>query len=515
VTGQGARRRWIAPGRADLSERLRVAPAGAVRVELRAGRRLVGRRTLVPSLTEPAATEPDGPAAFSLEGSPGLQPPYDPEIPDYTADCSDAGGVMLRAAVPAGQSLSIDGGPARSATEFEQTVALTPGQGFRFTVTDERGEREHGVRCLPADFPTWTVTREAGVQADLLAFAPRNTGVGDYAVIADSNGVPLWWYKPVGAVPLDFKVLPGGTVTWARYPGMFGFSETTYDHLGLDGTFLGSISPVGVGADHHDLQVLPNGNRLLIGYPRRDHVDLSAIGGPSDATVVDGEIQEVTPAGELVWSWNTKDHVAVTETDWPADQVIGSSRSGPVYDIAHVNSVEVDGSGVIFSARHLNAIYRVRRDGGIAWKLGGTRTSASLDFVDDPLGAASFGGQHDARRLSDGTVTLFDNGSGRGRPPRSLRYAIDEGAGTATLLEQVVDPATPLSSCCNSTRKLPGGNWVVTSEQQGTITELTPAGRAVLTLRFARGSTYRAVPYSGGEMSRTELRDGMDAMHSR
>ena len=57
---------------------------------------------------------------------------------------------------------------------------------------------------------------------------------------------------------------------------------------------------------------------------------------------------------------------------------------------------------------------------------------------------SGFGGQHDARVLSDGSVTIFDNGFHSDpvlrHPPRAVRYAIDRGAGTATLLEQINDP---------------------------------------------------------------------------
>jgi hypothetical protein len=520
----GGSRRHVSPGRHQLSKRLRVRNAAAVRLELRAGRRVIGRKRLLPvprEVPDPDVPDP-GPAALSVSTSPGLIPGYDPSIPDYTVRCADAGAVELQAAVPAGQTMTVDGGPERTATTFAQSIALEPNQAFRFTVGDGTTTREHVVRCLPADFPSWTVERNAEPDSDWLAFTPRTTGTGEYAIIADSHGIPVWWNQPPGggAAATDLKVLPDGTLAWARAVAS-PFNATSYDHVTLDGQFLGSISTVGVGADHHDLQVLPNGNYLLVAFPPRYNVDLTPEGGPSDATVVDGEIQEVEPDGDLVWAWNTKDHIDRAEwASWGVLNTLINSQYGPVYNPAHVNSLEVDGvdgEGVIFSARHLNAIYRINRfTDEIDWKLGGTTTSRSLTIVGDTRFAnSSFGGQHDARRLSDGTVSVFDNGTGRNRAPRSVRYRINPATKTATLVEELEDPRAPVSVCCNSSRRLPTGRWVVTNETSRTISELTPSGEAILRLQFSAGSTYRAIPYSEDVLQRGALRAGMDTMHPR
>src|SRR5205823_12065111 len=99
------------------------------------------------------------------------------------------------------------------------------------------------------------------------------------------------------------------------------------------------------------------------------------------------------------------------------------------WDNVHINSVSVDGDGVVFSARQLDAIYRIERaTGAIDWKLGGTRTSRSLRVVGDPGGGpTTFGGQHDVQVLPDGTITVYDNGSKLSRAPRAVRYRIDRG----------------------------------------------------------------------------------------
>ena len=60
---------------------------------------------------------------------------------------------------------------------------------------------------------------------------------------------------------------------------------------------------MGAPTDGHDLEVMPNGHYLTLSYVPRNGVDLSKYGGPRRATVVDAEVQEVTPRGKRVWRW--------------------------------------------------------------------------------------------------------------------------------------------------------------------------------------------------------------------
>jgi hypothetical protein len=139
--------------------------------------------------------------------------------------------------------------------------------------------------------------------------------------------------------------------------------------------------------------------------------------------------------------------------------------------------------------------------------------------VNDPLAPVEFRGQHDARILPDGSLTVHENGfhPGSTRPPRAVRYVIDTTARTATLVEQMNDPgtvATPL--CCGSARKLPGGDWVINWGSAGVTTEVSPAGDRVFSLTFDdKLFSYRAHPVMPGVLSRDALRDGMDEQFPR
>jgi hypothetical protein len=287
----------------------------------------------------------------------------------------------------------------------------------------------------------------------------------------------------------------------------------------LDGSLVRRISAVGVDTDNHELQVMPNGDYLLVSYVlRATTVDLSQYGGPADARVLDAVVQEVSPKGKLVWSWNSKDHTAVADSTPLMGAVITNPSplpgGGVAYDLAHINSVEPAGDSVVISLRHLDAIFKVSRaTGAIEWKLGGTRTPESLDVVGEPEGSYVFSGQHDARLQPDGTLTVHDNRTAKKVGPRALRYRIDEAARTATKVEEIVDPGAVDSLCCGSARRLPGGNWVVSWGYNPLVRELSPKGKLVFGLRFGGGLfSYRAVPVRPGELSLRSLRTGMDAM---
>jgi hypothetical protein len=249
-------------------------------------------------------------------------------------------------------------------------------------------------------------------------------------------------------------------------------------------------------------------------------VNLSAHGGPSDATVVDAEIQELTPAGSPVWSWNSRDHIGLDQTGgwWPT--VIPNARTLPdgrvLYDPVHANAIEVDGSSILLSLRHTDAVYSIRRaDGHVEWKLGGTTTPESLTVLNDPHPSSPFGGQHDIRRLADGTVSVHDNGSRDGRRPRAVRYWINRADKTATLVDFVSDPAIPSSNCCGSARKLDGGQWLVSWGGLPIVAQYAPDDSLAAKLTFSGFFSYRPVPVPQTQVGAATLRQAMDTMFPR
>jgi hypothetical protein len=463
----------------------------------------VRRRIL--ALAAPAAIAlalPSQAAAVTISAKPRLQPKFSPGVSDYASRCRLGHPLRLKV--------------GRHIRHYR----LREGQA----ASVRAGGRTYHVRCLPKHFPKWTAERHDRQQAQWYLVTPTLGPHGSHIVAIFSRaGAPVWWMERP-TKPHDAKLMLDGNLAWSTFTnGQYASHSVPYEERRLDGTLVRRIAAVGAPTDGHDLQVLPNGHYLTLSYVPRDGVDLSPYGGPRRATVVDGEVQEVTRGGRRVWRWNTADHIALGESE----PFMKSIVSGPVktadgrlaHDLVHVNSVEPDGDSVLISMRQSDAVYKVsRRTGAIEWKLGGTHTPESLALtnVADPANVMT--GQHDARLLPDGTLTVHDNRTLSGEHPRAIRFSIDEAARSATLVEEVEDPQTAYSNCCGSARKLTGGDWVTSWGASGLVEELTPTGRRVFALHFGGhtgADSYRAFPIMPGRLSIGALRRGMDAMARR
>lgn len=452
----------------------------------------------------------DDPSQITV--SPTLYPPYSPAISDYVVRCEN-GPVEMDVAAGAGNTVEVDG-QAAATGDFTTSVELSVNQGFTFVRDTGATETSHHVRCLPDDFPEWTFEKYLAPRQQWYLVTP-----GFYNAIFDANGVPVWWFREP-AVPRNLNYLEDGTLTWSvGDPG----TDASYEIRSLDGSLLNTLKTVGSRTDVHDIQLLPNGNYLLMAENERETpTDITAFGGPDDATILDAELQEIEPDGDLVWSWNSGDHIGLDETGhWWDDYVLGLADTLGFYDVVHINSAEVVGDSIVVSMRHNDAIYSIDRStGDIEWKLGGTPVPESLTVQDDPY-PVPFGGQHDARILADGTLTAHDNGYLQGRPPRAVRFRIDEEAETATLIETMIDPDVPQALCCGSARRSASGSWVMAwggiGPTEHPVSEFTADGLRTFKLSFDDPAefSYRAVPVAAGELSPVALRTGMDTRFPR
>jgi len=451
---------------------------------------------------------------------PGLLPSWSEDFTDFTVGCQEP----VEFSVVSSDPVSIDGSESRNG-QFSDSVTLLPGQSTSIKV----GGSTQTVRCRPEDLPLPAVDGHGEglyLTAPTVSFGEK---IANYAMVINADGVPIWWYDDPDGRLFDFKLIDGETLAWTR-AGPWGFviQPNHYDLRKFDGTVAGTVGLVGhdVGTDQHDLQPTPDGGWLILGYQPRgcpaipaDCEDLSPWGGPSEANVIDAVVQKVNADNQLVWEWTSRGRIGLEESaawiSW-----LGSGTplpGGNSLDIIHMNSVEPSGDGFVFSARHLNAVYRVTDPSGsgqIDWKLGGTDTPESLSVSGDTQGSQVFGGQHDARMLADGTLTLHDNGSGWDRPPRMVRYSI--AGGSATLLESISEPQVTNSTCCGSARRLPDGNWLASWGASDQVVEYDPAGNPVFRLTWPGGLTsYRATRESPERLNPADLRAGMEAQYPR
>jgi hypothetical protein len=155
-----------------------------------------------------------------------------------------------------------------------------------------------------------------------------------------------------------------------------------------------------------------------------------------------------------------------------------------------------------------------RATGAVRWILGGKRDGFGV-----ARGATQFCAQHDARRLPDGDVTLFDNG-GRGNTEqgcprhqaRVLRFRLDPAQQTAQLVQALPSGRVGgageklLPVGFGSARMQPNGNMFVSWGTSGLISEVTPAGDVLYAVNLPNAS-YRAVrtPWVGAPRGRPAL----------
>ena len=469
-----------------------------------------------------------GPAGAAVKvTSPTLVPGYSARVTDFTVKCSSP--VSFAVTAGNGEKVSVDGKPARTGS-FTETVALSPGQAVRFRVEAAGATRTQNVRCLPEDFPLWKTEISGNPRAQwyLLTTSMKAIPGGGlpfhglpFIAVADSRGVPVWWYKEPAGPPMNAQFMGSKSIFWNVTTVNAG---SVHD---LNGRVTGEIEAVGTFTDQHDIQRTSDGGYLVIGaIPRpcpeipSECVDLTPWKGPKDATILDNEVQKLDRNGRLEWRWSSRDHISPEEVSrWvtsPFARPTVDLAGRDVYDLFHVNSVAEDGDGVLISIRHADALYRLADRGRrIDWKLGGTKTSRSLRVRGIAGGRKLFGGQHNARILRDGTITVFDNGTHWPRTPRALRFRLS--GRTATLVEKVTDRRARFALGTGSATRLSGGNWVVSwGVGSPFISEVTPSGRPVLTLTIPNAMfSYRVEPLEPGHLSAADLRAGMDAQYPR
>ena len=461
---------------------------------------------LVAGLIQPgsaAVAEAATPAtpSFSIVTNPPLAPAFDPSNQDYAIRCT--GQYSTQITTTGSGSVVVGGRSFRGPVNlYEPLVA-----GQEAVVT--KGGHSYFLRCLPSNFPPYgsTVTGQPQASGYLLDLQP-------YTVAFDSRGVPVWWYVDNGPfAPWDPKFFDSTTIGWAE-PAVGGCptpGQCSGDYVlrGLDGSLKKIVGGGTVPLDFHDLQQLPNGNYLGIMDVTRNCpavpsqcVDLSSWGLSSQAAISDNVIVEFNAANQVVWSWSVADHIDVAQAN--------ANWRDQYPDVIHMNSIEYAGNGgIIFSARHLDAVYRISmKTGAITWKLGGTPTPQSLAVTGNQY-PQLFSGQHDARLDADGTLTVHDNGSRANRPPRALRFSIDSTTMTASIVEQVSDSRAPSSFCCGSVQKLSTGDWVMSWGANDLMTELSPSGVPQLTITYPLRFSYREAPLKASVKA---LRGGMDAM---
>ncbi len=369
-------------------------------------------------------------------------------------------------------------------------------------VARDYNEMQH-FRSAPSLLPpALAVTASSGEIAPGYIFAAPYVGPGPSGPEIFNNNGELIWFDPLpsetSATNLQVQQLFGKPVLtwWQGYiPEQgFGVGEEI-----IDNTSYKQIGRVHAGngykADLHDFHITSQGTAVLTVF-NPIACNLSAVGGPAGGDVTDSVFEEIDLRTGLVRrEWHSLDHVPLSDS-YSAPE--GSSAEWP-YDYFHINSVDQQpGSMTLISARNTWGLYELSTiTGQVALRIGGKHNEVKQ------LNGAATAFQHDATALSNGTITVFDNGAVPKvhSQSRAIVVSLEPKSKTDTLLARYEHPSPALSAGSQGdVQTLSNGDLFVGWGAQPYFSEFAPNGQLLYDAHM-RGSyqSYRAYrfPWNG------------------
>jgi hypothetical protein len=371
--------------------------------------------------------------------------------------------------------------------------------------------------AVPASPPPVSVLTPATNLGKGDIFLTPTGATGTYAngpEIVNTNGDVVWFHAvPQGQTAADFRTqtYKGKPVlTWWQGTGLGGLAQgTDYiydDHYKQVATVQAGN---GLSADGHEFLITPWNTALILAYTTAT-ADLTAIGGPSNQTVVNGVVQEIDiETGKVLFEWNSADHVPFSQSEQP----LPASASTP-WDWFHINAVHVDGGNdLLIDARNTWTTYKVNRHTGeIAWQLGGKASSFTLAAAPGQVldnANEIFAWQHDPESLGHDRYTFFDNEStGTKQLPysRAVTVTLDEKRHVATLVASADQPEGLSAPSQGNAQTTAEGNLFVGWGSLPYVSAFDPAGKLIFNAQYPDGvNSYRAyfLPWEAGSESGT------------
>src|SRR5829696_4491334 len=338
-------------------------------------------------------------------------------------------------------------------------------------------------------------TQAQGTAPGHVFVAPEGGGAGQGgSMIFDDRGQVVWFRSlrhPINpssrVMNFEVQTYKGREVlTWGETPGEYVIFDSSYREIAR------LHAGTGYGGDHHEFLISPQDTALITIYNSVPQ-DLTAVGGSEGGRAWQGVVQELDiESGEVLFEWRSIDHVGLEETYVEAreDHYLG-------IDYFHLNSIDVDhDDNLLIAARETSAVYKVdRKSGEVIWRLGGKKS----DFEMGP--GAWFAYQHDARRLPDGTISIFDNGSlvfENGIPraveeSRGIVLELDEREMRASLVREYTHPDEQHADAAGNLQVLPNGNAFMGWGRAMAVSEFGKDGRLLFDARLPpQNRSYRA-----------------------
>jgi hypothetical protein len=328
---------------------------------------------------------------------------------------------------------------------------------------------------LPPDLPQYAASG-ADPSPGFVVFA-----AGVYGIVIDNLGRIVWYRRFPYGPGLNFMAQPdghyaarpstpdpGGPATWLELDPLGNITRT-----------LGCAN--GLVPRPHDLISKREGDYWLLCDESRT-MDLSEVGGLSNAVVTGTAVQHLDSAGNLLFQWSPFEHFAIT--DGSPDDLKGTKVNW-----THGNGLEFDTDGnLLVSFRNLNEITKIDvATGAVIWRMGGRRNQFTFSGSSSP----AFSGQHGVRVSATGEVAILDN-IGTPGESRAEHYAIDAASHTARLTRYYSPLPHVVTLIGGSVQRLDGGRTLVSFGTAGRVVEYDAAGAVKWTIDGNPGYVFRA-----------------------
>ena len=357
---------------------------------------------------------------------------------------------------------------------------------------DETDEVPH-----PVTMPDFEMINPGGATEGnvyLQAFNYPTNGDECFNFVVNNEGDLLYYESFVGRIPFDFHPHDNvSKVTYYTYPDHHIYvMDTTWTVI--DTLDAGN----GYRLDPHECLLLEDGSFWVISNEFRI-VDMSEIveGGDEEATIIGMVVQHIDADRNVLFEWRSLDHIPVTDAD-----LVYIDLTDEYIDYCHTNSIELDSdTSLVISSRNISEVTRISRETGeMIWRLSGTGNQ--FEFLDDPN--PGFAIQHDARILSNGNLTVFNNGGHEFDAISSVKeYELDTDAMTARLVWSYQnDELETIGWKMGSARREPNGNTLIgwgTARNNRPfnpiVSEIDQEGNVLWALHFAEESSGDLISY--------------------
>ena len=305
---------------------------------------------------------------------------------------------------------------------------------------------------VPEDFPNIVIDKCVNPSQGFWFIAPFiYPGPSCFLAIIDDRNVPMYVERTPNRI-YNFGLQPCGLLAYGDIVNRYYYvKDSSYALIDSFATGNGYLT------DNHDFLLLENGHSFLLAYdPQQVRMDTVVQGGDSTAIVVGLIVQELDASKNVIFQWRSWDHYQITDA---TDDI---NLTAHYIDYVHGNTVELDFDGnLLISARNMDEITKINRQtGDIIWRFGGNKSrNNQFQFIDDPR---TFSHQHDCRRLENGNITLYDNGTLH-QPPysRAVEYLLDESEMKATLIWQYAKDPPIFKTAMGNVQRLSNGNTII------------------------------------------------------